>query len=75
MLVDAVLSVAHAQLAERREWVLSEKRLVQRAGFEEAQPLLAKPGCTSAELTATVAAVSAILGATPWTEAGSAGAP
>ena len=66
MLVDAVLSFAHARLAERREWVLSEKRLVQRAGFEAAQRLLARPGSSSAELTATVSAVSSIVGASAW---------
>ena len=66
MLIDAALSFAHARLAERREWVLSEKRLIQRAGLERVQPLLATPGATSTELTATVAAVGAILGAQPW---------
>jgi hypothetical protein len=39
MLASAVLCAAHAQLAGRREWVLNEKRLVSRAGFEGAQAL------------------------------------
>ena len=66
MLAGAVLCVAHARLAERREWVLNEKRLVRRAGLEEAQALLAGPGSTPAELAATVAAVSTVLRAEPF---------
>jgi predicted nucleotidyltransferase len=67
MLANAVLCVAHARLAERREWALNEKRLVQRAGLDAAQALLARPGATSAELAATVATVSTTLGAEPLT--------
>ena len=65
MLADAVLSAAHARLAERREWVLNEKLLVGRAGLEGIQELLARPGATSAELGATVAAVAGALGVEP----------
>jgi predicted nucleotidyltransferase len=65
MLAHAVLCVAHARLVERREWALNEKRLVQRAGLDELQPLLAAPGATGAELAATVASVSAGLGVEP----------
>jgi predicted nucleotidyltransferase len=65
MLADAVLSAAHARLAERREWVLNEKRLVERAGLADLQPLLAAPGATSAELTATVATVAGALDVPP----------
>ncbi len=65
MLAQAVLCVAHARLARRREWVLNEKRLVERAGLEEVQSSLARPGATSAELAATVAAVSTTVGAEP----------
>jgi predicted nucleotidyltransferase len=65
MLADAVLSAAHARLAERREWVLNEKRLVERAGLADVQPLLAGPGATSAELAATVATVAGELGVPP----------
>jgi hypothetical protein len=65
MLAGAVLCVAHARLAARREWVLNEKRLVQRAGLDEAQVLLASPGATATELAATVAAVGGLLGAEP----------
>jgi hypothetical protein len=65
MLADAVLSAAHARLAERREWVLNEKLLVGRAGLEGIQELLARPGATSAELGATVAAVAGALAVEP----------
>lgn len=62
MLVDAVLCVAHARLAARREWALNEKGLVQRAGLDEAQALLAAAGATPSELGVTVAAVGGVLG-------------
>jgi predicted nucleotidyltransferase len=65
MLADAVLSAGHARLAERHQWALNEKRLVERAGLTEVQPLLAEPGATSAELAATVAAVAGALGVPP----------
>jgi predicted nucleotidyltransferase len=65
MLADAVLSTAHARLAERREWTLNEKRLVERAGLSELQPLLGAPGTTSAELGATLRAVADALGVEP----------
>jgi hypothetical protein len=61
MLAGAVLCVAHVRLAERRAWVLNEKRLVQRAGLDEVQALLARPGSDRTELAATVAAVSTVL--------------
>jgi predicted nucleotidyltransferase len=65
MLAHAVLCAAHARLAERRAWVLNEKRLVQRAGLDEAQALLARPGVTAAELAATVASVAEVLRTEP----------
>ena len=65
MLAGAVLCVAQARLAERRVWVLNEKRLVQRAGLDEVQALLARPGSDRTELAATVAAVSTVLGSEP----------
>lgn len=64
-LADAALSEAHARLAERSEWVLNEKRLVARAGLGDVQPLMGAPGSTSAELTATVAAVAERLAVEP----------
>ncbi|HZC14551.1 MAG TPA: nucleotidyltransferase domain-containing protein [Thermoleophilaceae bacterium] len=65
MLVGAVLCAAHARVAERREWALNEKHLVERAGLNEAQALLTRPGATSAELAATVARVAAMIGVQP----------
>jgi hypothetical protein len=47
------LCIAHARLAERREWVVNEKALVQRADLDAVQTLLATPGATSAELAET----------------------
>jgi hypothetical protein len=65
MLAQAVLGAAHSRLAERREWVVNEKRLVERAGLDAAQPLLAAPGATSGDLGHTVAAVSEAIGVDP----------
>jgi hypothetical protein len=61
MLVEAVLCAGHGRLAQRREWVLNEKRLVDRAGLQAAVPVLARPGTTGDELLASVARVSAVL--------------
>lgn len=41
LVIAAVLSVAHARLAARHEWVFNEKRLVARAGLQAAEPLIA----------------------------------
>jgi predicted nucleotidyltransferase len=57
MLSSAVLCAAHARLAERREWVLNEKRLVERAGLADAQAVLARPG----DLVGAVAAIGELL--------------
>lgn len=65
MLANAVLCAAHSRLAARREWVLNEKRLVQRAGLDEAQRLLAQPGHTRAELGASVATMAGTLEVEP----------
>jgi hypothetical protein len=65
MLAHAVLCAAHARLAERREWVLNEKRLVRRAGLDEVQARLGAAGTTATRLEATVVAVSAALGVAP----------
>jgi predicted nucleotidyltransferase len=67
MLAQAVLCAGHARLAERREWVLSEKRLVLRAGLESVQPLLACAGASRAELAHGVSQVSDMLGIAPLT--------
>jgi predicted nucleotidyltransferase len=65
MLAGAALCEAHARLAERREWALNEKRLVERAGLRALQPLLAAPGAGASELGVTVDAVAAALGVAP----------
>ena len=65
MLAQAVLAAAHARLAGRREWVLNEKRLVERAGLASTHPLLGALGASSSELLATTAALSDILAIRP----------
>jgi predicted nucleotidyltransferase len=67
MLTSAVLAAAHGRVARRREWVLNEKRLVERAGLQATQPLLGCPGSNSTELVATTAAITTILGIRPLT--------
>ena len=67
MLANAVLCVAHARLAERHEWVLNEKRLVERAQLHDLQAALAEPGATRIELTRTVARASGMLDVAPLT--------
>lgn len=67
MLVDATLCGAHARLCARREWARNEKRLVERAGLDAVQPLLARIGATPGELETTVAAVAGVLGIAPLT--------
>jgi predicted nucleotidyltransferase len=67
MLSYATLCAAHARLAARREWVLNEKNLVQRAGLSAVQPVLAGPGSTAEQLTGAVDAVSAALEVEPLT--------
>jgi predicted nucleotidyltransferase len=62
MLAQAVLCVAHARLAERREWVVGEKRLVERAGLAAVQPLLTDLGD---DLRAAVDGVAGVLGVEP----------
>lgn len=64
MLVDAALCTAHARLAQRREWVLNEKRLIERAGLGALHGLLA-PTAAERDLPATVATVGAALDADP----------
>ena len=61
MLAQAVLCVAHARMAERREWVLNEKRLVRRAGLEGVQGLIG----AEVGLPEAVAAVAGALGVEP----------
>lgn len=64
MLVHAALCAAHARMAQRGEWVLNEKRLLQRAGLEHVSELL--PAASDAgNLAAAVAAVVKALGVRP----------
>ncbi|ADB51390.1 nucleotidyltransferase family protein [Conexibacter woesei] len=64
MLVDAALCTAHARLAQRREWVLNEKRLLARAGLGDLQRLLPS-AAAERDLAATVAAFGRALEADP----------
>lgn len=61
MLVQAALCAAHARMAQRREWVLNEKRLLQRAGLERVSELLPAGG----NLGASVVAVARAIGVAP----------
>jgi predicted nucleotidyltransferase len=65
MLAHAVLCIAHARLARRREWALNEKRLVARAGLDGLQSLIGRSGTTREQLADTVDAVSSALGVEP----------
>ncbi len=65
MLANAILCASHARLAQRREWVINEKHLVQRAGLSELQHILTRPGGTREELLETVAVISAGLDIEP----------
>lgn len=61
MLIDAALCTAHARLAQRREWVLNEKRLLHRAGLDEIEALVALTTAPGTTLGAAVAAVEGAL--------------
>jgi predicted nucleotidyltransferase len=65
MLANAVLCVAHARLAERSEWALNEKRLVQRAGLGELQSLVAGADARRTGLEDAVTAVADALSVAP----------
>ena len=66
MLAVAVLCAGHARMAERSEWVLSEKRLVERAGLEGAAEAMPVAVGTGRGLGSCVADVSERLGARPF---------
>jgi hypothetical protein len=57
----AIVEEAHARLCTRREWVLNEKRIVERAGLSEAQRVFAGIPEGVEALTAWVARVEAVL--------------
>jgi len=55
-LCQAVLAAAQGRLAAAGEWVLNEKRLVERAGLGEVQELLAQPEHGLAQIVGDVRA-------------------
>ncbi len=57
----AVMAASHARLAERGEWILNEKGLVQRAGLIEAEEILAHAGTGPEELTRVVDRIRLLL--------------
>jgi hypothetical protein len=64
MLASAVLCAAHAQLTQRHEWTLNEKRLIARAGLEYTQTLLGGE-FRPADLPRVVEQVGAAIGLDP----------
>jgi predicted nucleotidyltransferase len=64
-LAVAVMAAAQARLAERGEWALNEKGLVQRAGLGAADALLSATGGDAERLGQTVAGVRGLLGLLP----------
>jgi hypothetical protein len=63
LLAQAVLQVAHARLAERGEWALNEKRMVEQAGLDHLAGLFARLHAEPSELGASVDGLeSALLG-------------
>jgi hypothetical protein len=65
MLASAILCAAHSRRAARREWVLNEKRLVERAGLRQAEQLIGGASPEPADLATMVARVGAAIGAEP----------
>ncbi|HET6794332.1 MAG TPA: nucleotidyltransferase domain-containing protein [Acidimicrobiales bacterium] len=49
-LAKALMEEGHSRLAARREWVLNEKRLIERAGLAPAAALLGRVGTSPAAL-------------------------
>ncbi len=64
MLTNAILCAAHARLTQRRQWVLNEKRLVERAELQHVERLLTGE-ILPPDLPQTVAQVSATIGLAP----------
>jgi predicted nucleotidyltransferase len=64
-LARAVVAAAYARLAERGEWALNDKGVVERAGLIEADAFLATVGDTSTARRQTVDRVRALLGLQP----------
>jgi hypothetical protein len=55
-LCQAVLAAAQGRLAAAGEWILNEKRLVERAGLGGVQELLDQPGRDLAQVVGDVRA-------------------
>ncbi len=58
----AAVCTAHAILAERGEWVLNEKRIVQDAGLRAIDEILAAPGADPQALALAVESAREALG-------------
>jgi hypothetical protein len=59
------MAAGQARLAERGEWALNEKGLVQRAGLGAADRLLSAAGGDAETLGGTLAVVRGLLGLFP----------
>jgi hypothetical protein len=59
-LCQAVLATAQGRLAAAGEWILNEKRLVQRAGLDSVQDRLAQPERNLTQLVTDVGALLAV---------------
>jgi hypothetical protein len=64
LLTKAVVAVAHARLAERGEWTLTEARIVRRAGLGRTVAILAATGDRPLDLERSVARMRVALGLT-----------
>jgi hypothetical protein len=62
MVAKAAVEVAHARLAERGEWVLNEKAILNRAGLSEIDYLLSEVGARTVELEETLERATLLLG-------------
>ncbi len=65
LLAKAAIAVAQACLAERGEWALNEKRIVQRAGLAETELVLAAIGESPVELRRSVGRMREVLHVAP----------
>jgi len=61
-LARATMAVAHARFVQRGMWALNEKRLVQRAGLEPADEIIATVGKEPEALTQTLERMRDVLG-------------
>jgi hypothetical protein len=61
LLAQAVLQVAHARLAERGEWALNEKRMVEQTGLEHVAGLFGQLRPEPSELREAVEGLRSVL--------------